>query len=162
MRSLPFTLVFVLLWPLSVSRAELPTLLMPTPMSVQYVERVTQKLEWQWVYIGKVKITAYCANCSVCDTGWRTADTTYADYKKGIVAADKRVPFGLQLSIDGLSDVYTVRDRGQRVQGTHLDVLMKSHWTARKWGVQYRDVWVWKQVESETRDYVRVPGGKGE
>jgi len=66
------------------------------------------------------------------------------------------VPFGLQLSIDGLDDVYTVRDRGQRVQGTHLDVLMKSHWTARKWGVQHRDVWVWKQVEVETREYVRV------
>ena len=155
MRSILLTFVLVLYWPLSVSNAELPRL--PTYRApIVYEVKVSQKLEWQWVSVGKVKITAYCANCSVCDTGWRTADTTYADYKKGIVAADKSVPFGLQLSIDGLDDVYTVRDRGQKVQGTHLDVLMKSHWTARKWGVQYRDVWVWKQVEVETREYVKV------
>lgn len=150
------TFVFVLVWPLCVSNAELPTLRTPVSNPVRYEERITRKSEWQWACVGKVKITAYCANCSVCDTGWRTADTTYADYKKGIVAADKSVPFGLQLSIDGLDDVYTVRDRGQKVQGTHLDVLMKSHWTARKWGVQYRDVWVWKQVEVEMREYVAV------
>jgi len=157
MRSMLLTLVLVLYWPPSVSNAELPTPRIPVSNPVQYEERITRKSEWQWVSVGKkVKITAYCANCSVCDTGWRTADTTYADYKKGIVAADKSVPFGLQLSIDGLDDVYTVRDRGQKVQGTHLDVLMKSHWTARKWGVQYRDVWVWKQVEVETREYVKV------
>jgi 3D (Asp-Asp-Asp) domain-containing protein len=155
------TLVFVLLWPLSVSRAELPVPRAPVLKPVRYVERITRNLEWQWVHAGKVKITAYCANCAVCDTGWRTADMTYADYRKGIVAADKKIPFGLQFSIDGLDDVYTVRDRGQRVSGTHLDVLMKSHWAARKFGVQYRDVWVWKQVETETREYVQA-GNAGE
>jgi 3D (Asp-Asp-Asp) domain-containing protein len=86
---------------------------------------------------------------------------TYADYRKEIVAADKVVPFGLQVMIEGFSEPHTVRDRGKKVKGNHLDVLMESHRAARKWGVQYKDVWVWQQVEMETRENVLIPETAG-
>jgi 3D (Asp-Asp-Asp) domain-containing protein len=153
-----YMLVFLLVLP--VSNAERYDTKAPSPVVEQeFVERQ----EWRCQLVGRVKLTAYCAHCDVCDTGWKTADCTRADYRRGIVAADKSVPFGTKLMIDGLEGVYTVRDRGGRVVGNHLDILVKSHWEARKWGVQYRDVFEWKLVsyyESINRSVSRE-GAKG-
>jgi 3D (Asp-Asp-Asp) domain-containing protein len=118
---------------------------------------VVQKTEFQLVYVGRFTITAYCAGCGVCDTTYKTADGTYADYRKRIVAADPRVPFGTTMMIDGFEDQYTVRDRGGKIKGRCIDVLMSSHWRARKFGRQEKDVWMWQPIETEIE--VEVPHG---
>lgn len=116
-----------------------------------------QKTGWQWVSCGVFQITAYCAQCAVCDTTDRTADGTYANYQKRIVAADPSVPFGLQVTIDGMDYVYTVRDRGHAIKGRKLDILMSSHWRARKFGRQMKEVWVLQPIITEIE--LEVPTG---
>lgn len=147
MRTLLITLAFVLVgFP---RPAETPALtavykvVPPAPVKVMQRVEVT---EWQWVSMGTFVITAYCANCDVCDTTWRTADQTYADHRKNIVAADKALSFGTALQIDGFEDWFTVHDRGQAIKGRKIDVLMSSHWRARRFGRQVRQVKVWCPV----------------
>ena len=127
----------------------------PGRKSPRYVK--VCKTEFQLVYAGRFTVTAYCAGCSVCDTTYKTADGTYADYRKRIVAADSRVPFGTTIMIDGFEEQYTVRDRGGKIRGRCIDVLMSSHWRARKFGRQEKDVWMWQPVETEIE--VEVPVG---
>jgi 3D (Asp-Asp-Asp) domain-containing protein len=67
------------------------------------------------------------------------------------------VPFGVQLKIDGMDYVYTVRDRGQAIRGRKLDVLMSSHWRAKKFGRQLREVWILQPIEREIE--LEVPEG---
>jgi hypothetical protein len=59
--------------------------------------------------------------------------------------------------IDGMDYVYTVRDRGQAIKGRKLDVLMSSHWRARKAGRQMKEVWVLQPVTAEIE--LEVPVG---
>jgi 3D (Asp-Asp-Asp) domain-containing protein len=79
-----------------------------------------------------------------------------ADHRRHIVAADKAVPFGLNVLIDGFDAPFTVRDRGQKVRGRHFDVLMRSHRDAVRWGVQHRDVWIRRIVDVEVHERVAL------
>jgi 3D (Asp-Asp-Asp) domain-containing protein len=106
-----------------------------------------KRIDWQWVDWGMFTITAYCANCSACDTTDRTADCTRADWRKDIIAMDRVVPFNTKILIDGMPTTWTVHDRGGKIKGRKIDVLMSSHWRARKWGVQKTRIWSWQPVE---------------
>jgi 3D (Asp-Asp-Asp) domain-containing protein len=128
----------------------------PAPAIVRQTVTV-QKTGYKWVSAGVLELTAYCRSCRICDTTDRTADGTYADYQKRIVAADPSVPFGIHLMIDGMDYVYTVRDRGQAIKGRKLDILMSSHWRARKFGRQIREVWILQPTTTEIE--LEVPTG---
>jgi 3D (Asp-Asp-Asp) domain-containing protein len=106
---------------------------------------LVQTWKWQWISVGKWKITAYDADCNECGTGWKCADRSFADYKRNIVAADKSVTFGTKVYIEGQGQ-FTVKDRGGKVRGRHLDMLVRTHRNGTKFGVNMRNVWVWKPV----------------
>jgi 3D (Asp-Asp-Asp) domain-containing protein len=107
---------------------------------------VVQTREWQWFSLGTYQVTAYCADCVVCETQWTTADGTRADYRKRIVAADRKVAFGTVVAIEGFEASYTVRDRGGAIRGKELDILMATHQKAKRFGRQKREVWAWRKV----------------
>lgn len=103
-------------------------------------------------YLGKYKVTAYCS-CEICCEQYGknrpldkdgneivyTASGEIAE--QGItIAADKSIPFGTQLIVDGRA--YIVQDRGGAVKENCLDVYFTSHQEALKWGVQWLDVYI--------------------
>lgn len=103
-------------------------------------------------YLGKYKVTAYCS-CEICCEQYGknrpldkdgneivyTASGKIAE--QGItIAADKSIPFGTQLIVNGRA--YIVQDRGGAVKGDCLDVYFTSHQEALKWGVQWLDVYI--------------------
>jgi 3D (Asp-Asp-Asp) domain-containing protein len=157
MKTFIFSVIFVFAMPeIPYSSIEmLESFFVPNKTILKKV--VIAKKEFRWVYAGSAEVTAFCRSCPVCDTTNKTADGTYADYQKRIVAADPAVPFGTQLKIDGIEYTYTVRDRGQAIRGRKIDVLMSSHWRARQFGRQTRDVWILQPVETEIE--LEVPEG---
>jgi len=112
--------------------------------------------------IETLRVTAYCA-CGKC-CNWKrnilgqkvyasgskkgqrkvigiTASGTKA--KKGTIAADTGVfPMGTIMNIKGYG-MGKVEDREGGVQGNHIDIFMKSHKQAIKWGSQTIKVKVW-------------------
>lgn len=108
------------------------------------------------------KVTGYCS-CEKCcghfagvsvDSGQRLTASGYrlkpADYGR-ICAAPRNIPFGTKLDIDGIGvvDVQdrggSIREAGDTVAGKvltypRLDILMKDHETAKRYGVQYHKV----------------------
>lgn len=78
------------------------------------------------------KITAYCLR-GVTRSG------TYTTY--GTVATDRRyIAQHARMEIDGLQGVYTSLDTGLGVIGWHVDVWMDNCWSAKQWGVRYKEV----------------------
>lgn len=135
-------LLFVAPLPAGPGQFELQYKPKPVPKPVPKIEyKEVKKLVWKWESLGMFEVTAYCANCRVCDTNWETADQTFADYRKRIVAADKFLSFKTKLWIEGQSHIYTVRDRGGKIKGRKLDILMSSHWRAKRFGRQKLEVW---------------------
>jgi 3D (Asp-Asp-Asp) domain-containing protein len=66
-----------------------------------------------------------------------------------LVAADTSVlPFDTLLTVPGYADgrIAVVADRGGRIKGDRLDVLMATHEQALEWGVQELDVTIWEPV----------------
>lgn len=78
------------------------------------------------------KITAYCLRGI-------TRSGTYTTY--GTVATDRRyIAQHARMEIDGLQGVYTSLDTGLGVIGWHVDVWMDNCWSAKQWGVRYKEV----------------------
>lgn len=91
----------------------------------------------QGTYLGKFKLTAYCA-CSICCGKWSGGNTASGTRPTaGRTIAMAGVPFGTQLMING--HVYTVEDRGTAYG--HVDVFMGNHSDALQFGLQYADVY---------------------
>lgn len=90
----------------------------------------------------RMKITAFCPGpCRICGTTGVTASGLPATGK--IVAADRSIPFGTVIDIPGYGTA-TVRDRGGAIRGNRLDVLMQTHEAARRFGVQYLNVEIFR------------------
>lgn len=93
------------------------------------------------VSLGTYKLTAYCACKKCCG---KTDGITASGVKavEGItVAADTRVlPFGTKVLIDGHE--YTVQDKGGAIKGNKIDIYFEDHMTAKKFGVQYKEVFM--------------------
>lgn len=91
-------------------------------------------------YIGKFKLTAYCA-CSQCCGQWADANATTASGTsavQGRTVACNSLPFGTRIVING--NVYVVEDRGGMASNV-IDVFFNSHQEALNFGVQYADVY---------------------
>lgn len=91
-------------------------------------------------YIGKFKLTAYCA-CSKCCGQWADANATTASGTyavQGRTVACNSLPFGTRIIING--NVYVVEDRGGMANNV-IDVFFNSHQEALNFGVQYADVY---------------------
>lgn len=94
-----------------------------------------------WESLGTWKCTAYCtgACCNSPENAGKTASG--APMVVGRTVAVGHLPFGTRLLIDGHE--YVVEDRG--VTGKHVDILHESHSAARKFGEQYKQVFIWRE-----------------
>lgn len=91
-------------------------------------------------YIGKFKLTAYCA-CSKCCGQWADANATTASGTsavQGRTVACNSLPFGTRIVING--NVYVVEDCGGMASNV-IDVFFNSHQEALNFGVKYADVY---------------------
>lgn len=112
------------------------------------------------VSLGEFRITAYCP-CEVCCGNWaknRPVDedgsllvfTASGDLAvEGVtIAADTSVlPFGTEVIIDDVR--YIVQDRGKAIKGNKIDVYFENHQDALEFGVQYKEVFIERMIESE-------------
>jgi 3D (Asp-Asp-Asp) domain-containing protein len=113
-----------------------------TPEAIVEVE-VEEVDELQTIPLGKFRISFYCT-CPKCCKKWskfkRTAIGTKADYRRNIIAVDPRViPMRSDVFIDGLG-WFTAEDKGSKIKGRRIDVLVRSHKQATKLGIQRRHV----------------------
>lgn len=93
-------------------------------------------------YIGKYKITYYCA-CEQCCGKTNGITASGAKVQEGVtVAADtSKLPFGTRVYIKGIG-WRTVQDRGGAIKGNRLDIYISSHNDPMPYNVQNLDVWV--------------------
>lgn len=105
------------------------------------------------IYIGTFKLTAYCS-CSKCCGEYadnRPIDENGNDIVYGAIgevlvegysiAVDPKViPYRTEVLIDG--NVYRAQDCGGGIIGNEIDVYFSNHQSAKKFGVQYKDVYI--------------------
>lgn len=129
-----------------------------TMTPVQKITKPTSKTEL--VSLGEFRITAYCP-CEICCGNWtknRPVDedgsvqvfTASGDLAvEGVtIAADTSVlPFGTEVIIDDVK--YIVQDRGKAIKGNKIDVYFENHQDALEFGVQYKEVFIERMIESE-------------
>ena len=77
------------------------------------------------VCLGSFSITYYCPCEKCCDVANRPTASGVMPTAGRTVAADKSIPFGTRLIIDGHE--YVVEDRGGLVTGNHIDIYCSSH-----------------------------------
>lgn len=95
-----------------------------------------------WVNAGRHRITHYDGGaCCNGKNAWRTASGAPMTVGRTVAASAKEFPFGTKLLING--NVYTVEDRG--VGRGCIDILVDSHSEARKKGLYYTDIHVWRE-----------------
>lgn len=93
------------------------------------------------VYIGRFKLTAYCA-CSKCcgKSDGITATGTKAKQGRTIAVDPKKIPYGTKVVING--HTYVAEDCGGSIKNNRIDIYMSSHKEALQFGVQYADVYI--------------------
>ena len=110
--------------------------------------------EYEFIYIGEFKITAYCS-CIECCGYWATireydengnpivytASGAIAQEGVTIAVDTSKLPYGSEVYI-GNHGFYVAEDCGGGVVGNHIDVYYSSHDAAKSIGVQHQDVWV--------------------
>ena len=96
----------------------------------------------QVAYIGKYKITYYCA-CKQCcgKTNGITASGAKVQEAVTVAADTSKLPFGTNIYISGIG-WRTVQDRGGAIKGNRLDIYISSHNDPMPYNVQNLDVWV--------------------
>jgi len=98
-------------------------------------------------------VTAYTPGAESCwpsDDGMTATLHSVTTNAGCLVAADTSIlPFGSLVSIDGYDDanVVPVLDRGGKIRGHRLDLLMPSVPEARAWGVRRIPVIVWQYAD---------------
>lgn len=110
----------------------------PQAIEVKMATKADAIPEERWESLGRWKLTAYCPLecCNGRGRAWKTASGR--PMVVGDTVATARLPFGTKLKIR--DKVYTVSDRG--VPYGHVDILHESHSAARKFGVQYAEVFI--------------------
>jgi 3D (Asp-Asp-Asp) domain-containing protein len=95
-------------------------------------------------YLGEYRVTAYCAhNCPICCGRWaRYHKTATGRPARGaIVAVDPRVvPLHSTIHVQGIGWL-RAEDKGGKIKGRRLDVLLPTHAEARRFGVRRLRVW---------------------
>ncbi len=97
----------------------------------------------------RMLVTAYCS-CEKC-CGHHSDGLTASGYsvfanRGKLVAADTRVlPFGSLVQVPGYDGgrLVPVLDRGRKIKGHRLDLLMPTHKQAKQWGARWVDVKVY-------------------
>ena len=89
-------------------------------------------------------ITAYCPCAKCCGKFADGITASGLKAKTGMIAADKSIPFGTKVWIDGLGD-FVVQDRGGAIKGKHFDVYCDTHQAALEIGRSVRKVKVYKK-----------------
>ena len=105
------------------------------PSSPIYVDPTTSGAE----YLGKWKITAYCACAACCDKNDGITASGAMTTANHTIAAPKEVKFGTKLIVGG--QLYVVEDRGGSIHGHRIDIYFNTHQEANNFGVQYMDVY---------------------
>lgn len=109
--------------------------------------------EYELVYMGDYKLTAYCA-CEICCEEWAlsrpldtngnpivyTATGTVATQGRTIGVDPKVIPYGTEVYIEGLG--WRVAEDTGAIQNQHIDVYMDSHDAALHSGLTHGDVWI--------------------
>lgn len=135
----------------------------PAPATPEATEPVTEpeqeeSVEPEFVSLGEFRITAYCG-CSICcgkygenrplDENGKpivyTANGTVAVEGVTIAADISVLPYGTSLYINGHQ--YIVQDRGGVINGNRLDIYFENHQDALNFGVQYKEVFVEREVK---------------
>lgn len=98
--------------------------------------------------LGTFKLTAYCP-CSKCCGKWAN-DASVKVGSIGVplvqgtsIAVDPKViPYRSSVYIDGHK--YKAHDCGGAIKGNRIDVYFEDHSVALQFGVQYKEVFIWK------------------
>ena len=91
--------------------------------------------------LGEFLVTHYCA-CDACTGPWSdgiTKSGTEATANRTI-AADKSIPFGTVLIIEGQE--YIVEDRGGSIAGNRVDIFIEDHQEALEKGIYFAEVFI--------------------
>ena len=139
--------------------SETPTETVEHTVQTTTSEPISTEPVIEQISIGEYRLTAYCG-CSKCCGIWGenrpldengkpivyTANMTVA--KEGVtIAADINVlPYGTEVIIDGHR--YIVQDRGGSITGNRIDIYFESHQTALEFGVQYKEVFIEREVKN--------------
>jgi 3D (Asp-Asp-Asp) domain-containing protein len=88
------------------------------------------------------RVTFYCRGRCCTDFDGITASGKRV--QAGMCAADKRIPFGTRLRIEGLGE-FVVEDRGRKIYGNRIDIYVpgppwEAHRKARRLGVLWRRI----------------------
>lgn len=97
------------------------------------------------VYLGKFKITHYCACKKCCGANAQgiTASGKKVEEGKTIAVDTKVIKMGSKVLIDGYGE-YEAQDTGSAIKGNIIDVYVADHNQALKMGVVYKDVYLLK------------------
>ena len=100
--------------------------------------------EYELVYIGNFKLTAYCAETysHICGEGRGiTASGTTATPGRTIGVDPSIIPYGTEVYIEGIG-WRVAEDTGGAIGGNHIDILVDTHENALALGVNSGGVWM--------------------
>jgi 3D (Asp-Asp-Asp) domain-containing protein len=93
-------------------------------------------------FLGVYRVSFYC-RCKKCCGRWSRYGKTASGLpaRGNIAAVDPRViALGDQIRVQGIG-LLRCEDTGRAIKGRRLDVLVPTHWQARKLGVKHLKVW---------------------
>ena len=114
------------------------------------------------VLLGTYRITAYCS-CEICCGEWaknRPGGIVYGaamtELKPGVSCAAPSLPFGTEITVEGLGD-FVVQDRPSqwvvdRFGDEQIDIYFSSHEAAEAFGLKYLNVYM---KEDTTNDQMQ-------
>lgn len=111
----------------------------------QEKEVISNPSEDNKVYLGKFKITHYCACKKCCGPNAQgiTASGKRVEEGKTIAVDTKVIKLGSKVYIDGYGKM-EAQDTGSAIKGNIIDVYVADHNEALKMGVVYKDVYLVK------------------
>ena len=106
--------------------------------------------EWTQKHV-RMRVTAYCMGACCCGThaNGETSIGRNAN-KKGVAVDPKVVAYGSRIDIPGYGNWMPADDCGGAIKGNRLDVRLKTHKEALRWGVKYLRVRVWTKKKKKS------------
>ena len=122
-------------------------------------EEIQEEEITEYISLGEFKLTAYCS-CEKCCGEWANNRAVDEEGKEIVIGAsgeileaivsiavDKNViPYGSTVLINGQE--HKAHDCGGAIKNNRIDVYMASHEEALEFGVQYAEVFLMKEGES--------------
>lgn len=116
------------------------------PFQVKAKEKYKEKL----ISMGEFKITYYCS-CEECSGGWgaKTSTGNYCEEGRTVAVDPDVIAYGTRILID--DNEYIADDCGDGVVGDHIDIYVDDHELTEELGVEYKKVWLIKQVKQKVK-----------